>query len=42
MNVKRNLRFITLLASGAVMLQFGGCAAGLLSNIFFAVGPLLL
>jgi hypothetical protein len=31
-----------MIASGAVMLQFGGCAAGLLGDIIFAIGPFLL
>jgi hypothetical protein len=42
MNVKRNLQLIAMIASGAVLLQFGGCVASLLGDIFFAVGPLLL
>jgi len=40
--MKRTMRGIVLLASAGVVLQFGGCVAGALSDLFFAVGPFLL
>lgn len=42
MLVKRFLRSLILLAANAVLLQFGGCVADVLSDVFFAVGPFLL
>ena len=38
----RLVRMITLVTTGAAILQFGGCVAGLLEETFFLVGPLLL
>jgi hypothetical protein len=40
--VKRFGKALVLVGSGAMLLQFGGCVAGALADVFFAVGPLLL
>jgi hypothetical protein len=42
MTVKRWVRAITLVAANAMLLQFGGCMADVLADVFFAVGPFLL
>ena len=42
-DVKRRIpRFLAMVASGAVVLQFGGCLSDVLADVFFLVGPLLL
>jgi len=38
----RRTRTCILFVSGAVLLQFSGCLATVLADVFFAVGPLLL
>ena len=40
--MSRNVKKLALLAAGATLLQFGGCMADVLAEVFFAVGPLLL
>ncbi len=40
--MKRTFKYMALLATGASMLQFGGCVANILSDVFFFVGPFLL
>ncbi len=37
--MSRNVRIIICIASGATLLQFGGCLAGQLADVFFAIGP---
>ncbi len=36
------VKFALLGGTGALLLQFGGCVADVLANVFFRVGPLLL
>ncbi|MFQ5413846.1 MAG: hypothetical protein ACE5E6_05250 [Phycisphaerae bacterium] len=40
--MKRMTHACAWLAAGATLLQFGGCVADRLADVFFAVGPLLL
>ena len=40
--MKKLLRITALCASGAMLLQFGGCLADVLADVFFAIGPFLL
>lgn len=41
-NMKSLSRKIQLLACGIVLLQFGGCVAAGLADVFFLLGPFLL
>lgn len=40
--VNRLRKAVVLLGSGVLLLQFDGCIANALADVFFAVGPLLL
>lgn len=42
MTVKRKTKYIALITSGAMLMQFGGCVADILGDVFFWVGPFLL
>ena len=42
-DVKRRMtRWVVMVGSGAVVLQFGGCLSDVLADVFFIVGPFLL
>ncbi len=40
--MRNAIRTIGILATGGMILQFGGCVSAVLADVFFAVGPLLL
>lgn len=40
--MRPRMRIALICLAGGVLLQFGGCLAGQLAGVFFAVGPLLL
>ena len=40
--MRRFAEFVAVACTGAVVLQFGGCVAASLADVFYVVGPLLL
>lgn len=40
--MNRSLRILMTVVAGGSLLQFGGCVADILTDVFFLVGPFLL